>query len=255
MRRAALLFFILSLIAVIVGCGPKGDPKETIQAYYDNVMNANYDAAYELLAEADRKATSKEDFALFMELNAKIYKLNAVELKEADKSGDSVVFEVTEKQHSYAEGKDKSNTYKRSVIVENSEWKVFADKVYGDNIAGQMVSIGQMHLNGLGETKENPNEAAMWFNKALKRDSTQNTANFGLALSYMKLGRFEESIAAATKFVESETEDARKSDALNVLGVTYEAMGDATKAKEAFQKAVELNPDNEYAKTNLNRYK
>ncbi|MFF0831322.1 tetratricopeptide repeat protein [Brevibacillus sp. NPDC003359] len=255
MKRFTLSLFAIFLIATLYGCGPKGDPKETLESYYTNVINANYDAAYALLSEADRKATSKDDFALFMRMNAELYKLNATEVKGAEKSGETVVFEVTEKQHSYTEEKDKSHTYKRSVVAENGEWKVFADKTYGDSIAGQMVRIGQLHLNGIGEKKENPNEAAIWFNKALQRDSAHNDANFGLALAYMKLGRFQESIDAAKKFVESETYNIKKSDGLNVLGVSYEAMRDVAKAKEAYQKAVESNPGNEYAKTNLSRYK
>ncbi|MGF9904897.1 tetratricopeptide repeat protein [Brevibacillus porteri] len=255
MKRFTLSLFVIFLISTLYGCGPKGNPKETLESYYTNVINANYDAAYALLSETDRKATSKEDFALFMQLNAELYKLNGVEVNQAEKNRETIVFDVTEKQHSYMEEKDKSHTYKRLVVVENGEWRVFADKTYGDSIAGQMVRIGQLHLNGIGEKKESPNEAAIWFNKALKRDSAHNDANFGLALSYMKLGRFEESIDAAKKFVDSETDSIKKSDGLNVLGVSYEAMRYVAKAKEALQKAVELNPDNEYAKTNLSRYK
>jgi len=66
LKRVTLLFFIFFLITAIVGCSPKGDPQETLKTFYSNVIDANYDAAYDFLAEADRKATSKENFTLFM---------------------------------------------------------------------------------------------------------------------------------------------------------------------------------------------
>ncbi|MBY0083720.1 tetratricopeptide repeat protein [Brevibacillus brevis] len=255
MKRFTLSLFVIFLIATLYGCGPKGDPKETLESYYTNVINANYDAAYALLSETDRKATSKDDFALFMRLNAELYKLNATEVKEAEKNGETVVFEVTEKQHSYTEEKDKSHTYKRSVVVENGEWKVFADKKYSETITSLQDSIGWLYIEGRGGKKKSLNEAAKWFNDAINRDSSYYQSNYGLSVAYIQLERYDDAMSAANKYVSSSTEKSEQSIGYNVIGLCYEAKKDTQKAKESYQKAIELDPSNEYAKTNLNRQK
>lgn len=172
MKRVVLLFFILSLIAALAGCSPKGDPQETLKTFYNNVMDANYDAAYEILAEADRKATSKEDFVLFMRLNADLYKLNGVEIIQTDNNSDSVVFDVVEKLLDIDKDKEESVSYKCSVVAENGEWKVFSDKKYGEGIPALQNSIGWLYINGTKIEGRNENEAAKWFHEALKRDAS-----------------------------------------------------------------------------------
>ncbi|MFP3389480.1 hypothetical protein [Brevibacillus sp. SIMBA_040] len=134
MKRFTLSLFVMVLIAASVGCSPKDDPKEALNRYYTNVMNANYEDAYAILSEADRKVNSKEDFVLFMKLNAELYKLNGIEIKNDEMDSDSLVFTVAEKLHNNREDRDESVTYKRAVVTENDEWKIFVNKNYGEEI-------------------------------------------------------------------------------------------------------------------------
>ncbi|EST56749.1 hypothetical protein T458_02275 [Brevibacillus panacihumi W25] len=255
MKRVVLLFFILSLIAALAGCSPKGDPQETLKTFYNNVMDANYDAAYEILAEADRKATSKEDFVLFMRLNADLYKLNGVEIIQTDNNSDSVVFDVVEKLLDIDKDKEESVSYKCSVVAENGEWKVFSDKKYGEGIPALQNSIGWLYINGTKIEGRNENEAAKWFHEALKRDASYYQAHYGLSIAYASLGRYEEAIAAAKQFVSSTEGKKEQAGGYNVIGICYEVMKDFVKAKEAYQKAVELDPTNENAMASLARVK
>ncbi|MCC0566535.1 tetratricopeptide repeat protein [Brevibacillus borstelensis] len=253
MKRIALSLFVIFIITALVGCSPKGDPKKTLEAYYTNIVNANYDAAYELLSEADKKATSKDDFVLYMTLNAELYKLNEAIVTQAEKSSNTIVFDVSEKRHNYMEDKESSISYQRSVVPENGEWKVFADKKYGEQIAGLQNKIAWLHLEGRGGKKKSENEAASWFNQALERDPSYYLANYGLSIAYVQLSRFDDAITAANKFVGAAKEKDEQSNGYNVIGLCYESKGDREKAREAYQKSVELDPKNEYAKTNLNR--
>lgn len=38
MKRFTLSLFFIILIAALVGCSPKGDPKEGLNKYYTNIM-------------------------------------------------------------------------------------------------------------------------------------------------------------------------------------------------------------------------
>lgn len=251
MKRVALPLLFIFVIICIFGCSPKGDPKKTLESYYTNISNGNFGAAYDVLSETDKKTTSQEDFVLYMTLNDELYKLNETTVTQAEKSSNTIVFDVTEKQFDYTEDRESSVSYKRSVIAENGEWKVFADKNFGERIAGLQNNIAWLYLEGRGGKRKNGNEAAKWFNQALERDPSNYHANYGLSVAYIQLGRLDDAIEAANKFVEATKDGDEQSDGYNVIGLCYESKGDREKAKEAYQKAVDLN-QNEYAKTNLN---
>jgi len=253
MRRVALVFFTLLLITTIVGCSPKGDPKETLETYYSYVTTADYNAAYALLSEADKQVTRKDDFVLYMELSEEVAKLNKVEVKQAEKNGDAMVFDVVENRHDAVENKDKDDTLKRAVVVENGEWRVKVEGKYSELIADQQAKIGSMFLNGNGGKEANPRKAGTWFEDALESDPSYYRAYYGLAASYMKIGLLEEAIEAATEYVKATSDNKEKSNGMNILGICYDGIGDKAKAKESFQKAVELDPENKFAKNNLDR--
>ncbi|WP_289139172.1 tetratricopeptide repeat protein [uncultured Brevibacillus sp.] len=255
MKRFTLSLFVFVLIAALVGCSPKDDPKVVLNTYYTNVMNANYEDAYAILSEADRKASSKEDFVLFMNLNAELYKWNGIEIKNKEMDSDSLVFTVAEKLHNNSDDRDESVTYKRAVIKENDEWKIFVNKNYGEEIPALQNSIGWMYIDGYIGPKRNGNEAAKWFHEALKRDASYYQAYYGLSLAYAMLGKYDDAMTVANKYISLSKEEREQSGGYNVIGLCYMSRKDLVKAKEAFQKAVELDPTNEYAITNLSRFK
>ncbi|MCD6299724.1 MAG: tetratricopeptide repeat protein, partial [Dehalococcoidales bacterium] len=63
-------------------------------------------------------------------------------------------------------------------------------------------------------------------------------------------GRWREAVAANEKLIESFPNDI---DAYNRLGKAYTELGDHSQAKEAYQRAIELNPYNASARKNLRR--
>lgn len=84
-------------------------------------------------------------------------------MNQADQSGASVIFDVVEKLHDHDKDKEESVSYKRSVVVENGEWKVFADKNFGEGIPALQNSIGWLYINGSKIERRNEKEAAKWF--------------------------------------------------------------------------------------------
>lgn len=255
MRRITLSMILLALMITIIGCSPKGDPKETLEAYYANLINEDYKAAYAMLLESDKQSTTRDEFVQYMELNEQLTQLKKVEVKQAEKNGDTVVFDVVENGHDAIENKDKDTTVKRSVTVENGEWKVAAEGPYKKMIADRMAWIGQMYLNGTGGKTLNLNTAVTWFEDALEQDPSYYRANYGLAAALTKLQLYEEAITYAQKYVDASKDNKEKSSGLNILGICYDVTGEREKAKEAFQKAVELNPENKSAQNNLNQFK
>lgn len=255
MRRVTLTFLIVAIIATIVGCSPKGDPKETLEKYYTRIINEEYNFAYAYLSEADKKVTKRDDFILFMELDADVTGLNKVEITQVEKKGDTIVFDVVENRHDYMDEKDKDTTVKRTVVAEDGEWRVKAEGTYLDMIVDRQAKIGSMYLNGSAGKALDPKKAVARFEDVLKRDPAYYPANFGLAAAYTKLKRYEDAIPEALKYVESAVDDKEKSNGMTVLGICYEATGNKEKARESFQKAVELNPENQFAQKNLDRFK
>jgi len=61
----------------------------------------------------------------------------------------------------------------------------------------------------------------------------------------------DDALGSINTFLSKETDNKKKSDGYNVLGSIYVAKNNINDAKVAYNKALELNPDNEYAKTNL----
>ncbi|MGE7272182.1 tetratricopeptide repeat protein [Brevibacillus panacihumi] len=255
MRRVTLTFLILAMIATIVGCSPKGDPKETLEKYYSRIINEEYNFAYAYLSEADKKVTKRDDFILFMELDADVTRLNKVEITQVEKKGDTIVFDVVENRHDYMDEKDKDTTVKRTVVAEDGEWRVKAEGDFATLIVDRQAKIGAMYLNGTAGKALDPAKAATRFEDVLKRDPSFYPANYGLAASYVKLKKYEDAIPLATKYVESAAGNNEKSNGMNLIGICYDATGNKEKAKEAFQKAVELNPENQLAQKNLSRFK
>jgi tetratricopeptide (TPR) repeat protein len=75
----------------------------------------------------------------------------------------------------------------------------------------------------------------------------------GLASAYIDLDRYDDSIEKGRMCIEKSKSNEQKSDAYNVIGLAYANKNQINDAREAFTKALELNPNNEYAKTNLAR--
>lgn len=266
MRKSVIIstFFILCII-FLSGCGtPKGDPKQVLDNYYQNVKGNNLDAAYNLLTKTNKEKLSKDDFILYMNLNKETSELISIKTtklkdsKNADIDGNTyknaVEFDVVEVQKRFFENKESELSYTRSVVNDDGEWKVYIDKNYKEAIPKFYVLIGGMYLDGKGKDK-NLNEAAKYFNKAIDLDKNNLETHYLLAMTYSRLKRYDESNQKANELIGKNPNNDIKSDTYTLMGINCEYEGDLKKAREYYKQAIEINPNNEYAKTNINRLK
>lgn len=250
-----------------IGCStrPKGDPLEVIKNYYENVKNNKSDESYELLANENKAQFEKDDFAKLHNLKmqsaplkeTKIEKTN--EYKDKDINGTKyknvVEFNVTETLHDAYDDKDVNNQYKRYVVSEDGNWKLCSSDEKTDikeDIAKEMARVSGMYIDGRGQTKD-LNKAASILTEAVSIKTEYAQTYYILGTTLSKLGRYDESINNIQEFLNKTNDDKGKSDAYNVLGVDYEVKKDYSKAKENYNKAIELDNNNQYAKTNLER--
>jgi Tfp pilus assembly protein PilF len=83
-----------------------------------------------------------------------------------------------------------------------------------------------------------------------ERDEAKNQVQFGIRVA--QLGLWREAIAhweRASKL------DPSYAPAYNNLAIGYEQQGEFEKARDAYEKALELNPDNAYIKQNYELFK
>ena len=266
MRKICILLILsITTIALLTGCKPKGEPMQPITAYYQNIKDGNIEGAYEQLAEANKKNFTKEDFIKFQETNAELMTLKdfKIEIFEEYKNKDIegtvyknvVEFTVVETvQHLYAD-KEQPINYKRSVVNDNGVWKLLRDKMNPkEAIANNLNNIAWMYIDGKGKTN-NLNQAITVLNEALKYDKNFAPLYYALGVCYQDLNRNDEALTAINTYLTKDTDKTQKSDGYNVLGNIYSNKENIDKSKESYEKAIEFNPDNQYAKTNLEQLK
>ena len=83
-----------------------------------------------------------------------------------------------------------------------------------------------------------------------ERDDAKAQVKFGIRVA--QLGLWREALAHWERAVKL---DPTYAPAYNNLAIGYEQQGDFEKARDAYQKALELNPNNQYVKQNYELFK
>ncbi|PRR85961.1 Tetratricopeptide repeat protein [Clostridium luticellarii] len=245
----------------LMGCAPKGDPSQVLNDYYDNIKSGDAEAAYNTLADASKKNFKKDDFVKWVKAQAEYETLKSVKIQKNDEYKNkeldgityknAVKFNVTENEHSNYENKDTPIKYKRYVVNDNGQWKVYREKENGkDMLSDAIIDLASMYAEGKGKDKD-LNQAASILNESVKANSSYAPTYYALASVYYNLERYDESISAANKYLSNTKDEKNRSDEYNVLGLDYKGKKDYTNAKKYFNQAIQLNPNNQYAKTNL----
>lgn len=225
--------------------------KKTMETYYNSLLDRDYDTAYSLLSAETKLKVNKDDFELVQFLDSEQGKDKSFEIKETDNDNN---FKVTIHYEDYYTGRDDSMVIDRKVVIENNVVKVDRTDIdIDEKLSSGYYLVGQMYLEGKGK-EEDFYQAAAYFKLAIKYNEKDDASYFGLGYCYNQLERYDDSIEAydeAIKYSDKENTEAISYTYSNNAS-NYLAKGDTKKAISLLNKALELFPDNEYAKTTLN---
>ncbi len=111
-----------------------------------------------------------------------------------------------------------------------------------------------MYQTGQGKQMDQ-REAATNFRRALEYDPTNPYANYGLGFSLFDLGQYDEALTYYQYSLEHSYFDEDKSNAHTGIGVCYEQKRKYNNAREHFNEALKLDPNNQWALDGLSRVK
>jgi tetratricopeptide (TPR) repeat protein len=260
-KHIVLIVIVLLIASMFAACKPSGDPKEFVESYYQNIKDNKFDTAYDSLSSESQKNYTKENFVLYQQLldetrdftsftvklvtENKKKTIDGVEYKNSDE------FEVTLTSLNLYTNQEETNTCTVYAVNEDKQWKLYCGQEDSKtNFAQAYHQIGLMYFDGIGKTVDY-NLAAENFNNGITASADYIYNYYDLARADISLKNYDGAQAQIDKFIQSATETNDQSDGYNVKGLCYLAAGDKTNAKAMFNKALELNPDNENAKSNL----
>ncbi|WP_315081232.1 tetratricopeptide repeat protein [uncultured Clostridium sp.] len=264
MKKHIILSILLVVGSVLlIGCAPKGEPSEVLNSFYECIKNNDSENSYELLSTKNKEDIEKDDFIKWenyhMETcvlkDAKVEKVKEYKEKELDgeKYKNVVEFNVKQNLHDNYNNKDLTEEYTRYVVNDNNEWKVYKEKTdIKRDIAESMTNLAGMYYDGAGKNKD-INQAATLLNEAINISKDVPQSYYLLGTSLTQLERYDEAIENIQIFLNKDIDNSEKSNAYNVLGVNYQGKKDYSKAVECYNKAIEMDANNQYAKTNLQR--
>lgn len=228
MKRILTVLAIISIF-LLSGCIPKGDPKQTLDTYYKDILSSNFSVAYDLLCDKNKKEITKDEFNQLQLLNNEASKCKGFKTtKKSEKTSDSkfgyqnvIEFEVTEEWHSYSENQDFSSTYKRYVVNDQGEWKVYNEGNYKTSLAKAYTELGWMYFKGKGKA-QNINEAEKNLNNGLKVDPKDPYIHYLLGAVYNQQKRFAEAVDQEKIALETSKEDDVKTNALKEMEIAQQ---------------------------------
>ncbi|WP_131066080.1 tetratricopeptide repeat protein, partial [Clostridioides difficile] len=228
----------------------------------------DYEVAYNLLSKDSKENVSLEKFeeyqdTLFKLQTLKDYKLgeeNKVEkYKYSNKEYTNLVkIKETDTIKYITENKEDTANFDRYFIIEDNEYKLLWHKDFKRALSSNYVKIARSETEK--DEDKDYNKAAIDIKKAIEIDDKNPLAYYTQSYIYIELQRYDEALKSIDKYLEylDKNNEAYKidaSDAYNLRGVIFMSKSEFNKARESYNKALELNPDNEYAKTNLNDIK
>lgn len=180
-RNLSLICILTMAIFVLVGCGPKGNPEEILNKYYENIKNSNTEVAYETLSEQSKKDFKKEEFTKWRNTEKEVYKLKEAKIekgKELKGTLDGVEFKnivefnVAEKGQDLYADKEVEQKHKMYVVNDSGNWKIYLGKQFGKQITSVTLSrLASMYINGKGNKPKDLDKGISILKEAIEIDA------------------------------------------------------------------------------------
>lgn len=263
--RKVLISFI-AILFVLAGCNSKedvGKPEEKVEetvtklqkmevmtAYYNYIIQGDFEKAYDLLSEKTMERVDLEEYVLWQTLMTEKEDLLSAEVQVTN---DDNVFQVIEEFEDYYSGEVLTATSERSVVIENGEVKIYRDDIDTNAaIADAYTTIGLMYADGQGKTQDLVLAEAT-LNKALEYNAEDGYTHLNLGYVHFKNGLYDQALLSYNEALSYLEDDdfATISLVISNIGAVYYDLEDFETAKEFYMDALEIDSENQLAKENL----
>lgn len=223
---------------------------DLLKNYYTDIETGNFDAAYNLLSESSRKSYTKENFRALGDLTLKLTPINGVEVTKEPDDESKNYFQVA--VNSYFGG---SNTVKKipldkKVINENGTLKVYLENDYSTTVSKLRARVG---LNLYCMLNNDLSGGKSLISQAIKDDPQNPEPYYALALLDWQNDQFDSSLNNVEKCFElAKDNKSMQVESLNIKGLDLRKKGNDSEARKAFEQALQIDPNAEYVKENLN---
>ena len=237
----------------------KGNPDNLINSYYQSIWDKDYEAAYDLLSEANKNMYTKDEFVLYFSLDRsytqykdyQVLKVNEYrnEVLDDNKFVRVIEYNVTEDLIMDDDSNNvKSALYKVYIVADSGRWRIYRLKEdINNSISNEYSSIGYMYETGKGKDKD-IGIAEELFTKAISYDVNNPIPYFSLGFLYFQTDRIDNAIIMFQQYIDKDGDKQQKSDAYNMLAFCYINKNDKKTAFDCFQLALLLNPENQTIK-------
>jgi len=262
MRKKLVLLISIITLLICTGCGdkPAGEPKDILEQYYQGQLDGNFEASYNLLSSENKEQISLEEFKDWNNISNQLSKTNSfTTTKEEELTGYNYngkeykyafKFITSFKEYDYITEKDTIYESIKIVVSENKEWKVLSEESYRTKYAYLTDYLGWAYREGKSFDKD-VNLAISYFLKAIEIDPDYAATYYDIAYAYSYKEQYDKALEYTIIGITKQTDEIALSDLYNMKGTILQAKSDYEEAKKAYNKSLELNPDNVYAGDNL----
>lgn len=256
------LILIVLLISNLCSCTtkPKGEPRDIITGYFQSLIDGDYDKAYSELAATNKKEITLEQFKDWRAVYEKIYNMKSFKITKEKELKDykyqknkydyAIKFTIILKEKDYSNKKEITSEAEKIIVSEDNKWKVLDEEDYIQKYASSLNTLGWMYLGGQGQD-EDPHTAIQYFKQAIDLKFNDAIVYYNIASAYQDIDDDQNAFEYIEKGIKMKQSKENLSDLYNLKGISCSNMNDIQGAKNAYNKALELNPDNTYAKGNL----
>lgn len=249
-KLKTIITLVLLPALLLSGCASHSEPEAFARNYYNSIINNDFETAYEMLCDESKKNYPIEDFILYHQLYNEIYHVNDIAVKlmseSTGKEIDGVKYKksaglnITQTAFDKIINEAETSTYIIHSVYENGAWKIHQGSAFHQLSLLYFSARDYRYDYNQHSHQSNP------------YDEKYN--RYELALALTAFDRYDEALLEINAYLKSDANREDLSEGYNLKGLCYLGLGDMQNAKDNFLKAIELNPDNAYADTNLNLF-
>ncbi len=258
-----IVILLLSGFAIYKEYEVRLTAKQMILRYYQDFQAGDDKSIYELLHPESREKLGKENIMAWMEqlretIELESFEIKDIQLKDTIRMGensvaDGISVQVSETNRDLYTSEILSSDIQYFLLRNaEGEYRIYFDqRRVLSSMAKNHIIIGAMYIDGLGKGKD-LTQGIEHFQKALEMEPTLIEAHYSLGAAYLAKREWEQAIVEEEAYLTNSQDDEGRGEAYNIIGLAYQEMGDRVKAREAFEQAVQLNPESLFALSHLN---